>query len=403
MPRIGPFIAARPNPGQIDVSSFVTPPYDVISSTERKTLAENGPSFVEVILPEGEDRYRAAAETLGRWWEEEVLVLEKAPALFLYEQTTDVHGEEVTVRGLLAEVSLDPDDTVMPHERVYEDVVSDRSALMRETLADLEPIIAIYDGQEGRTAAHLTEIQALPPLVDVEAACGNGRHRLWRIDDPGLLSQICSDLSRKTMVIADGHHRWTTARRFAQERGEKGSMLMLLQDVRSQASVVLPIHRVILERTLDQVVEALDPHFDIQPASPTPPVGNGHRFVFFDKERAIEATLRDIVSIAALMPSGSSEARSTLDIAILHEAILEELLGRATAEYAHEVEDVQEKLEAVEGVGVLVKATPLDAVLEVAGNGELLPRKSTFFLPKPASGMVLRPHDVNRTGGSNVS
>lgn len=392
MPHLEPFIAARPDPARTDVATFVAPPYDVISPEERSTLAAAGANLVEATLPQGDDRYADAARTLQAWLDDGTLRRDPAPAFFLYEQHARIHGEPIVVRGLLAAVRLDAPEEggVQPHERVYDAVVGDRLELLRATGCDLEPIIAIYDGAGGAARGLLDAIGTQPPALEVTSPRDGDRHRLWPIEDPATIAAIRDDLEPRTMVIADGHHRWTTARRYAAERGVTGSMLMLLQDTGAAAPALLAIHRVVTDRTLDEVLEAAGALGTIEPIEGGDPEAWAHElaasqepaFVAFDAVRAARIRLELAADLAP---------RERLDVTVLHEQLFDRLLAGAEVTYAHTPTEVRDRI-AAGGTGILIRPTPLAAVLDIAGNGEVMPRKSTFFLPKPISGLVLRPH-----------
>jgi len=397
MPHLEPFTAARPDPSRAPLATFIAPPYDVIAPAERAALAAGGANIVELTLPQGDDRYAAAAQMLETWLADGTLVIDEQPAVYLYEQRSTIHGEAITVRGVLAAVRLDPpgEGGVLPHERVYDAVVGDRLELLRATGCDLEPIIAIYDGAGGAARAQLDAVQARPPLLEVTSSRDGDHHRLWRIDAPEAIAALRADLEPRTMVIADGHHRWTTARKLAAERGETGSMLMLLQDTGAAAPALLAIHRVITDRSLEQVEAAAAKLGEVTPLEGRDPEGWARAIadasepdlIAFDTARAIRIRLSLSPDLAA---------RDRLEVAVLHERLFDELLEGADVTYAHTPTEVAERI-AEAGVGILIRPTPLAAVLEIAGSGEPMPRKSTFFLPKPISGLLLRPHDANRT------
>jgi uncharacterized protein (DUF1015 family) len=396
MPQLEPFIAAHPNPSRVEVAAFLAPPYDVISDSERQAFASQGANIVDLTLPLGENKYQSAARQLAAWLSDGTLMTADTPALFLYEQQAQIHGEAVTVRGLLANVKLDPPEAggVKPHEQVYDRIVSDRLELLRATKSDLEPIIAIYDGDPAGTRHLLDQVAAQTPWSQVVTPRDGDRHRFWRIEDAQVIEDLVTRLQPLDMVIADGHHRWTTARKLAQEQGRTGSMMMLLQDTGWFAPALLAIHRVIKDRSLEQVKTAAGKLGQVQSIDGDPDQwahelaeSADSQIVAFDQHQAIRVTFDS--------PTGASP-RDRLDIALLHERLFEDLLDNAEVTYAHTPTEVKEAISAT-GTGVLVRPTPLASVLEIASGGQTMPRKSTFFLPKPISGMVLRPNDSNRS------
>ncbi|MFP5225662.1 MAG: DUF1015 family protein [Actinomycetota bacterium] len=394
MPRLEPFAGLRFSPDAGSLEDLIAPPYDVVPPSLRSSLAKTPHNTVHLTLPEGETRYRDAAETLRAWISEGMLEATE-PALYLYEQTSDVAGERVTVRGLLAAVAV---DDVLPHERVYEKIVDDRFSLLQATDTELEPIVAIYDGSEGGTRTLLEDVAAGEPTVSVTSPFDGDEHRLWAIDDLAVIEKIRSDLHDATTVIADGHHRWTTATRHAAAMGRQGAtQLMLLQDIGAHSPSLLSIHRVLTDVTLEQAREALAPWFDIDDVTRGGPEEWAEElrselqpaFVFFGPDRtAFRAAISK--SLSPLLPTDMPASVRRLDVAILHEAVFDELLGKKEPTFVHTPTEASEAIKD-QGIAILLRPTPLKAVLEIAGEGSLMPRKSTFFLPKPVSGLLFRP------------
>lgn len=396
MPHLEPFIAARPDPARLDVAAFIAPPYDVISPAERARYAAHGANIVELTLPQGDARYTDARTILDRWLLDGTLTRDASPAMYLYEQSSSIHGHPITVRGLYAAVRLDaPEDGgVKPHERVYDAVVGDRLELLRATACDLEPILVIYDGASGDARRILDAVAAGAP--DVTVTADGDTHRLWRIDDPATIEALRADLEPRAMVIADGHHRWTTARRHAAERGVTGEMMMLLQDSGAHGPALLAIHRIVTDRTFDDVVAACEKLGTVTAMNSGDPEtwareiadGTEPALIVFAPGQAARVVLELDPGLPPL---------ERLEVSVLHARLFNELLAGAEVTYAHTPTEVAQRIEEG-GVGILIRPTPLAAVLEIAGRGEPMPRKSTFFLPKPVSGLLLRAEDANRTG-----
>jgi uncharacterized protein (DUF1015 family) len=393
MPRLEPFAALSFSPEAGTLEDLLAPPYDVVPPDLRERLAKTAHNTVHLTLPQGDEKYASAAEVLGSWVADGTLTSVE-PALYLYEQTADVAGERTTVRGLIAAVAV---DDVLPHERVYEKIVDDRFSLLQATDTELEPIVAIYDGSERETRTLLEEVAATDPLVTVKTPFDGDEHRLWRIDDGAVIEKIRADLHDATTVIADGHHRWTTARRHAGDKGrEAATQLMLLQDIGAHSPELLSIHRVVKDSTLEEAREALAPWFDIDDVTRGGPddwaqelrADPQQAFIIFDAEDAFRAAVSK--SLSPLLPTDMPASVRRLDVAILHEAVFDELLGKKEPMFVHTPSEAAEAIEDG-GIGILIRPTPLSAVLEVAAEGSLMPRKSTFFLPKPISGLLFRP------------
>jgi uncharacterized protein (DUF1015 family) len=289
--------------------------------------------------------------------------------------------------------------------------VADRLALLRATVADLEPIFLVYAGG-GATAALVAQVVETTPLVDVslEADHGSVRHRLWAITDEASLTAIADDLAPRRATIADGHHRYATYLRYQEERHEAGdgpgpwdTGLAFVVDASSYGPEVHAIHRVIAALPLDEAVRRADGGFrtrELEPAEdPLTTLASagetGHAFVLTDGTRAVLLTDPDETAIADILPAGRSAAWRSLDVTVAHAYLVRALWGLEDTEevvdFAHDAGSAIAAAASAGGTALLLNPTPVEAVAAVAEAGDRMPRKSTLFTPKPATGMVLRP------------
>lgn len=412
-------------------AALTSPPYDVIDDRARAELAAASPAnIVQLILPREEpgdgegNRYRRAAETMSAWRRHGWLQPDRDPALYVYE-IAEPGGHRV--RGLLGAVGLAPPEAgiVLPHENTMAGPVADRLALARATESDLEPIFLLYDG--GGAATHLVDdlpARAAPILAFVDGA--GLQHRLWAEADPGILAAVAADLLPRRAVIADGHHRYATYLQHQTARHAAGSGpgpwdhgLALLVDA-AHGPRVEPVHRVVRgispEQAFDRVRAAL-PTRDLDGSpqrwatelgaepgtAPGAAAERAPRFVLAGPGGAVLVTARPAGQLSATVRQGPdaqrSEAWAQLDVTVAHRWLVPQVLGVADSEenvgYAHDVTEALELAEASRAAGVpavalLLAPTPTGQVLAVAAAGERMPRKSTLFMPKPRSGLVLR-------------
>ena len=421
-----PFRALRFDPAVAgELRTLTCPPYDVLDSEAVTALeSQSDRNVVRLILPRDgvvadADRYAGAAATLLAWREAGVLVPDPVPALYIYEQAAP--GGHVQ-RGLLGALALSPDTDgiVLPHESTMAGPVSDRLALYLAVGADLEPIFLVYDGG-GAASRVVASVGAdggdAALLVDTVLADGL-RHRLWALTDPQVLAEIAADLLPRTALIADGHHRYATYLARQRLRHEAGdgtgpwdAGLCLLVDATSFGPQVHPIHRYVpgvrvgelaAKAAAGAVVRRLDP--DSAPglaralAELAEAGSHGPAFLLAsgDGGELYLVSEPDPAQLAAAVPSGRSAAWAALDVSILH-AFVVGVLWRLPDDvdhlgYEHDVAGALAAARRTEGTAVLLNPTPVEAVAAVAGAGERMPRKSTLFTPKPATGLVLRDH-----------
>ena len=261
-----PFRAVRYNPSVSDLAAVVAPPYDVIDDTEQLALEAADPhNVVRLILPRdpgipGVDRYEAAAQTFEQWLDDETLLVDDTPALYVYQQS---QAGVVLQRGLLGAVVMQPLDggVILPHENVRTGPVEDRLALMRAMRANPEPIFLLYDGGGAATKSSASAVTSDPVAT---AVTSDGiTHELWAITDPQEMAAIAGDLAGRTAMIADGHHRYTTYGYLRDELHAAGdgagpwdAGLTLLVDASVAAPDIRAIHRIVPNLSLEQALSA---------------------------------------------------------------------------------------------------------------------------------------------------
>ena len=389
-----------------DVARLLAPPYDIPDAREARELQRSDPhNAARVTLPfelsrqdAAAHRYRGAATLLRSWIDDGYLAQDPEPALYVYEQITP---DGRLQRGLVGALGLPRDESetpaVRPHEDVAEPPVLDRFLLMGAARANLEPIFLVYRG-EGGTASSVTEAAAQgTPLISTRTGDG-ARHRLWAITDPAVHRDVAQDLTTRTALIADGHHRYAAYRRLRDEHTDPGWRhgLALLVDSDTHPPRLGAIHRVLPGLDTAQAladarsVATVSPLPDADPAhldtvdSPAllvvSPDGTAHLVHDFAEQALTRA-----------MSERSSEWRR-LGTAALHEVLLP-LWGVSEERVRMVHDDPTEAVAAArteQGTAVIVPPLRVEQVYAVADRGELTPRKSTSFGPKPRTGLVMR-------------
>ncbi|WP_414169627.1 DUF1015 family protein [Streptoverticillium reticulum] len=418
--QLAPFRGLRYVPERVGSLAAVTsPPYDVVVRPDGLRLLETADPYniVRLILPQAAtaaDRHRLAAETLRRWQDERVLAPDPEPALYVYEQ----RGEGILQRGLIGALRLTPPEegVVLPHEDVMPHIVEDRAALMRGTGANLEPLLFSYRGNgDGMTGAAgvIERVIRTEPLLSTATDDGYA-HRLWSVTDPGDLARIDEDLSHQQALIADGHHRWATYLRLRAEQPAPGPWdfgLVLLVDTARYPLRVRAIHRLLHRLPAADALAALGGSFRVRTVDGPLPralealaeaaVGEepGNAFVLAGDGRYHLIDRPDPDLLARTIPADRPRAWRELDATVLHSTLLEhvwrvpddpEHIG-----YIHDTAAAVEQAERHGGTAVLMHPVREDVVRELAEQGVTMPRKSTSFGPKPATGLVLRSLALN--------
>lgn len=409
----------RRDPGHL--ARVSSPAYDLVTAAGRDRLADADPhNIVRLILPRldpavdggsGPDPVLRSAEqaaaTLAGWLDQGVLERDPEQALWLYEMSPP-DGAPATV-GWLGAVALPGAESaaVLPHEDTFPVAVEGRRALLAATATDLEPIVLAHDAD-----AEIAELTASAaqhePVLEVIDDDGV-RHRLRRVTDPDLLASLTAAFARTGAVIADGHHRFAAACANAsgqpQVRGSD-AILALVTPMGPGGLRVDAIHRVVPELDLDTAVAQATRGFTAADL----PVGDASElraeitrwlagqdpgeFLLTDGRRLVRLSSPS-PELRAMVPAEAPSAWQGLDVVLAHHGLLAGLWHRRddpdSVLIAHSVAEALRLAEERSGVAVLLRApSPVD-VAAVARAGARMPRKSTLFVPKPRTGLALRP------------
>jgi len=394
------------------LQAVAAPPYDVIDDAQREQLLARSPyNVVEIDLPRAPgDPYAHAAEVFARWQREGVLVRDAEPAIWaLAQDYTGPDGRERTRHGLFARVRVEDYGAgrIRPHERTHPGPKEDRLRLTRATQANLSPIFSLYDDPAGAAWGALEPHLGAPPYGEVTDEDGT-RHRLWRVGARDAGEAVSAALDPAELLIADGHHRYETARAFHEEGGA-GHVLMCLVALQDPGLTVFPTHRLIsgLDQPRREALRAaIERDWEVAPVdlAALEPTGEGPvRLGYYDAHhrRPLMLTLREPAIADAAMPSRPEPYRR-LDTAVLEALVLQQALGMTEddishfrgLDYARSAARARERVESgAAEAAFFMRATPIAQVRDVAAAGESMPPKSTYFFPKVLTGMVFNPLD----------
>jgi uncharacterized protein (DUF1015 family) len=401
-----------------ELSDLVCPPYDVITPAQQMDLlARHERNAVRVELPAEADPYAAAAATLAAWRADRTLEPRAGPSVYAYRHGTSRNPDDPTVLGILARVLLEPlGDGVRAHEHTLAGPKADRLAHLRASRTQTSPILAAYFDRSDEYP-RLSE-RATADVREAHDADGI-LHALGTVEaDGGLLAY----LSRQGLFLADGHHRYETALTYQAEvrsdprwtdapRGALGAdwIMAVLVNAEREELEILPTHRLLLradEDALGSLVRGADP---LWRAIPVAPADLAERLVALSNtaQQAFGLLLpRDEAYLLAgdaeairerMRREPGGDALRGLDLTVLHALILDERLGidaAAVAEggwLAYTRSEAEARAAVAVGearAAVLVRPTPLEALAAVAGAGDVMPQKSTYFYPKLLTGML---------------
>jgi uncharacterized protein (DUF1015 family) len=427
------------NPAKITSLADVTaPPYDVISSAYQQALYERHPNnIVRLILTadqpqdQGEtDRHRRAGQTFARWRSDEILIEDASPAFYLQETSFPQDGTQLRRFGLIARVHLEAFDqgVILPHEKTFSKVKSERLGLMRHCHANFSPIFALYADNAAIIETLKDAGRRASATVDMADDQGH-RHRLHRLVNADMQAKLTAAFANERLYIADGHHRYETALNYrdwvaANDPGfgpdhPANYVLMYLASMQDPGMMILPAHRLLHEVSaiaLDEMLTAAEPYFEIEHFRDNAGMSDTLIDRFLDRLRSFSNSSDNAIgmvrkdspdlTLLRLKPGVMSKRYENemvaelqdLDVSVLTHLIFMDLLGfdqdrldnnqligynssdrSALAKVQHGTYDV----------AFLLNPTRMDQVRRVSEAGLVMPRKSTYFFPKVISGLVL--------------
>jgi uncharacterized protein (DUF1015 family) len=431
MVEIAPFKGMTYNKEKIKkLDDVMSPPYDIISEAMQNELYQkNEYNFVKLILgkispedTETDNRYTRAKQLFDAWQQQKILIPSQTPAIFPYKVDYMVNKEKKQMNGFFVLLKLDPEyKTVKAHEKTLAKPKADRLNLMRACYANLEPIQLMYMDQNDLIRKTMdAAIDA--PLINVKGYDGF-THQLWRLDNPKTIQTILDELQKKILFIADGHHRYQTSINYATEKREQTGntdpdapfnyIMVVLCNMFDPGLSILPTHRFIKMPNInvDELSKKLERYFDVEKKSIAgtkkdyQSIGkkimsdiktdDKHKLALYAKGTYYILTLKD-EHVMDQRASDHSKTWRTLDVSILHKLILEEFLGITEKNLEDHVKYTRVDAEAIQlvdegnyDVSFLINATKIDQLKAIADASEHMPQKSTYFLPKMLSGLVM--------------
>ncbi|MEJ2725295.1 MAG: DUF1015 domain-containing protein [Deltaproteobacteria bacterium] len=444
---IAPFMGMMYNFGALgEPSALMAPPYDVISEEEQADYYARHPkNVIRLILgkrkkgdSDWDNRYTRSADTFTRWQSEDVFLRSPVPALYVTSLTFDPgEGKGLRTRwGLIALVGIEEEGSggILPHERTFSAHKDDRLKLMRACNAQFSQVFGLFEDAEDRVFSSLREAIDGLPLVDFEFVDGT-RHRVWTVQKPAVFNAVAKSMLDKTIFIADGHHRYETARNFRNiMRARYGQrppnrsyeyVMMYLTNMSDRGLTILPAHRLIkgcADFEAQSFLGKLRAWFKIR-ALPAEALSNDAAQANLKKELAEEGRNTSAVGLyyhggkvfhlLTLKPGMRDKmgddlpaSLKKLDVLVLSRFIFQESLGFSKEDLNNEKifhyqSDMGKAIASVRAgthqLAFLLNPTRIDHVKEVATNGLIMPRKSTFFYPKVLTGLVFNkidPHEI---------
>lgn len=422
MPKIRSFKGIRFNPDKVDLSKVICPPYDAVNQQETDDYYSLSPyNAVRLVLgkqmpkdSKSDNRYTRARDFFHQWQQEKILVQEKKPSLYYHEQIYSVGDHTYTRRGVIASVQLDDGDkkNIHPHEYTQKGPKLDRLRLMNEVRMNFSSIFGIYSD-----AKRLIETKIRPKMgsPDMEFDVNRESHRLWIINDETMIDQITKLLNNKKVLIADGHHRYETARTYRDrmraatgksDGNQSFDYVQMYLTNKDEKVTLLPVHRVIPD---SMGVGLVDLEYRVKEIFNMVPYDNRKSFLsalakggsgtlgLFVKgiPRYYLLSITEDADINSFTATPLHPLLKKLDVVLLHESVLEPILGISHTSGGSRLiytssADTALNMVAKEkaDIAFLLNPCSIEDILEIAEAGLKLPQESAYFHPRVSTGLV---------------
>jgi uncharacterized protein (DUF1015 family) len=444
---VRPFCAHHYNPLKIDnIGACLTQPYDVISPEQQeKYYRQHEYNFIRLILGktgtsdnEHTNQYFRARDYMKKWCAKDIIHKTARASFWIYEQEFDLPGSgKRKVKGFIGNVRLRNYDEmkILPHEKVLQGPLEDRIKLTKITNTQFEYIWGIYQDKGFVIDEILDECEQESPIIDYLENTVSVRHKLWRLVDPAKCELIHETMNQCKIYIADGHHRYQTMLHIRDEYRKRYPdtepdapwefIMMFLVNTEHEGLTILPTHRALYNLSLDnwdKIIHEIEEHFhvkrytwenhneeDVRKKWLEHIQSNGegeHKFGLYIAYQKCYflLTLKDSEAYEELVKLDRSSEWKRLDVNIVNYLLFKKILGISEEQLAMNtniryIVDPHEAVASVENgdsqAVVILNSTKLSDVIAISNNKEVMPRKSTYFYPKPVSGLVMYSMDRN--------
>jgi len=420
-------------------------PYDVITPEQQEAYYnQHENNFVRLVLnkiyetdDESNNRYTRSANLLKKWLKEKILIRSEKKGFYVYEQEFELPSVgKKKVKGFIAKIRLHDYDqgSVLPHEKILDKPLKDRYQLNDSLKMQTEYIWGLYQDKTYTIDNILDQIEKDEPMIDFFENDIEVNHKLWQLTNEQECNIITRELRNKKIYIADGHHRYQTMINYRNEMRKRHPhagpdapwefISMFLVNTEHQGLTILPTHRLLYGLGLpDQntLIDAIQEHFHLKPypfnddneadqrkeffRSLNNIAENEHAFGLYLKNmnKYFILTLKNSKSYEKLVTIDASSDWKKLDVNILNILLINHIFGVSEQQLAQQtnLDYVKDSDTAIEKVNedkyqaaLILNATKFDQVMRIADKGEKMPRKSTYFYPKPISGLVMYPMEI---------
>ena len=407
------------NPEKISkYSEVLAPPYDIISSSLKEYLIRHSPyNIIALTLPDetsSRDKYENANAILAEWVKEEILKYDFKKCFYLFEETFMENGSQKSFKGFIGLLKVEEYGAgkVLRHEKTLSKPKEDRLALLKACRANLEFIYTIYNDSDEKISTTLNHGFKERCDISTSVSYDSSLHfRFWKISDEGMVGKIKDMMKSKTLLIADGHHRYETSRLYKEHK----YILALFVSGNQKDILIHPTHRAIKFNNAvkpKEIIKKIEKYFTVEEIKPDTACIKDKMLESFSMQKkslclyfknkgcyfiTLKADLKKLYKELNIVEEHFSTDYEYLDVNILHKLIIEVILADSAVKEINFVHSIEEVLELINkndasydfDAGFILNAPTIETVQKLSYADQIMPQKSTYFYPKPCSGLVI--------------
>jgi len=411
------------NPEKISkYSEVLAPPYDIISSSLKEDLKKHSPyNIIALTLPDetsSKNKYENANAILAEWIKEEILKYDFKKCFYLFEETFMENGSLKSFKGFIGLLKVEEYGAgkVLRHEKTLSKPKEDRLALLKACRANLEFIYTIYNDNDERISTTLNH--GFKERCDISTSVNYDSSlyfKFWKISDKAMVEKIKDMMKSKTLLIADGHHRYETSRLYKEHK----YILALFVSGNQKDILIHPTHRAIKFNNAikpKEIIKKIEKYFTVEEIKPDTACIKDKMLESFSMQKkslclyfknkscyfiTLKADLKRLYKELNIVEEHFSTDYEYLDVNILHKLIIEAILADSAVKEINFVHSIEEVLELINkndvnydfDAGFILNAPTIETVQKLSYADQIMPQKSTYFYPKPCSGLVIYKFD----------
>jgi len=413
-------------------SEVLAPPYDIISSNLKEDLKKHNPyNIIALTLPDetsSKNKYENAKAILTEWIKEDILKYDFKKCFYLFEETFMENESQKSFKGFIGLLKVEEYGAgkVLRHEKTLSKPKEDRLALLKACRTNLEFIYTIYNDNDGRISTTLNHGFNDKPDISTSVNYDSSLYfKFWKIYDEDMIEKIKDMMKSKTLLIADGHHRYETSRLYKElmDVGDSGNpeeyVLALFVSGNQKDILIHPTHRVIKFSNAvkpEEIIKKIEKYFTVEEIKPDIICIKDKMLESFSMQKkslclyfknkdcyfiTLKADLKRLYKELNIIEEHFSTDYEYLDVNILHKLIIEIILADSAVKEINFVHSIEEVLELIDkndasydfDAGFILNAPTIETVEKLSYTGKIMPQKSTYFYPKPCSGLVIYKFD----------